>query len=202
MTARFPNTHLLSRSRRMPGPNSNDGVEYRPIAGCPGYAVGDDGSVWSCCIRGSKTNRLGTTWRRKYVGVWRNADGSGYLRVMMKVNKRPIGRNVHELVLEAFVGPRPPGMIARHFPDQNKLNCRRENLSWGTWSDNNGADKIADGTDNRGESQGASKLRNADVIMIRSMRAAGHKLKSIALTFSVSISLIHAIVHRRYWTHI
>lgn len=44
-------------------------------------------------------------------------------------------RTVHSLVLETFVGPRPPGMEARHVNDDPTDN-RLENLCWGTRSEN------------------------------------------------------------------
>lgn len=43
--------------------------------------------------------------------------------------------NVHTLVLEAFVGPCPQGMEARH-ADHNRKNCCLSNLSWGTSKEN------------------------------------------------------------------
>jgi hypothetical protein len=42
---------------------------------------------------------------------------------------RPHTRLVAELVLEAFVGPRPPGHVIR-FKDGNRLNCDVANLEW------------------------------------------------------------------------
>jgi len=44
-------------------------------------------------------------------------------------------RTVHSLVLDAFVGPCPPGMEARH-ADDNPTNNDIGNLSWGTRGDN------------------------------------------------------------------
>jgi hypothetical protein len=43
---------------------------------------------------------------------------------------------VHTLVLTAFVGPRPDGMLCRHWPDPDTSNNRLENLSWGTPAEN------------------------------------------------------------------
>lgn len=51
---------------------------------------------------------------------------------------------VHVLVLEAFVGPRPEGMIGLH-ADDNQSNNRVSNLRWGTYSDNN-RDAVRNGT--------------------------------------------------------
>lgn len=44
-------------------------------------------------------------------------------------------RPVHALVLEAFVGPRPPGLECRH-RDDVKSNNHVSNLVWGTRSEN------------------------------------------------------------------
>lgn len=42
---------------------------------------------------------------------------------------------VHQLVLEAFVGPRPDGMVACHY-DDDRTNNHLSNLRWGTVSEN------------------------------------------------------------------
>lgn len=44
-------------------------------------------------------------------------------------------RGVHQLVLEAFVGPRPAGHLALH-ADDDPANCTLDNLRWGTRTDN------------------------------------------------------------------
>ncbi len=40
-------------------------------------------------------------------------------------------RSVAALVLESFVGPRPPGHVVR-FRDGDRLNCALDNLEWAT----------------------------------------------------------------------
>jgi len=65
----------------------------------------------------------------------------GYFAVSLSRNDK---RTIHTLVLEAFVGPCPPGMECCHGPggaDDNTL----ANLSWGTRSKNM-SDTIRDGT--------------------------------------------------------
>lgn len=42
---------------------------------------------------------------------------------------RPVTRLVAEFILEAFVGPRPPGNVVR-FKDGDRLNCQLSNLKW------------------------------------------------------------------------
>jgi hypothetical protein len=47
--------------------------------------------------------------------------------------------SVHTIVLEAFVGPRPDGLVARHGPlkyEDGTPDNRLSNLEWGTPSEN------------------------------------------------------------------
>lgn len=53
------------------------------------------------------------------------------------------GQYVHRLVLEAFIGPCPPGMQACHWDDDPSNNAL-SNLRWGTPSDN-GHDRTRNG---------------------------------------------------------
>lgn len=63
------------------------------------------------------------------------ADEDGYLYVHLRDGERERRVAVHTLVLEAFVGPRPDGMEARHLDDDPARNWLEE-LSWGTHEDN------------------------------------------------------------------
>ena len=72
---------------------------------------------------------------------------TGYLIVQLKYAPRPRKAvTVHALVLEAFVGPKPDGMEARHL-DGDQTNNRPDNLRWGTRSEN-ALDKVGHGTHN------------------------------------------------------
>jgi hypothetical protein len=104
-------------------------VEYRPIAGFDGYRVGSDGSVWSRCKRGrGGPGRVGSHWRRCAGG----RDGDGYWTIGLAIGDGRIRRRrVHRLVLEAFVGPCPPGMLCCH-GDNDPGNNRLTNLRWDT----------------------------------------------------------------------
>ena len=91
-------------------------VRYELVAGFPLYKVGTDGSVWS--------RTKGKPWTRL---KW-DTHPNGYPEVVLYPGKKK--RKVHHLVLEAFVGPRPPGYVCQHYPDPSRTNCRLDNLSW------------------------------------------------------------------------
>lgn len=63
-------------------------------------------------------------------------DSGGYPGVTLRGNGIAADRRVHELVAEAFIGPRPPGQLVRHLNDVKTDNRWPENLAYGTESDN------------------------------------------------------------------
>lgn len=62
---------------------------------------------------------------------WAGRKGKQYLQVMLRVDGRSVYRKVHYLVLEAFAGTRPEGMLALH-RDDDTANNHISNLYWGT----------------------------------------------------------------------
>jgi hypothetical protein len=92
--------------------------QLREIPQHPGYFVTRNGSVYS--LRRSVFSLLSQI----------PIEG-GYLKVNLDGRRR----RVHQLVLEAWVGPRPEGQEARHLdgvPTHNVVG----NLAWGTSSEN------------------------------------------------------------------
>lgn len=175
----------------------NSDIEYRPIAGFPGYEVGADGSVWSCLVKGPQTeeSRIGSRWK-----LMKPAIAGGYLGITLCVSGKRYSRHVHALVLEAFAGPRPKGRVARHFPDRDVLNCAITNLRWGTHKEN-AEDRDRDGNTRRGETNNKAKLTEADVRIIRA--AMGRDACSrMARRLGVSRQTIHRIRVRKTWFHV
>lgn len=167
-------------------------IEYRDIEGFTGYRVGNDGTVWTCRIPGHG-NRFGN-WRLMALG-----DGHNHYRLVgLTVNKRRITRYVHDLVLRAFMGPRPIGMQACHNPDPNPLNNAITNLRWDTPSGNN-QDKVHHGTRQSGENNPRAKLRADQVIEIRHLTQNGASFRDVAAKFNVTSTLIRLIVQRKCW---
>jgi hypothetical protein len=109
-------------------------VEYRAVPGFPGYRIGNDGSVWTCKVKGGNDRSPGRTgpWRRLVL----HRDRAGYPRVNLDRDGRNHSRLIHRLVLESFVGPRPNGLEACHYPDPDKWNNHLANLRWDTHGEN------------------------------------------------------------------
>lgn len=116
--------------------------EWRPIPGYEGsYEVSDQGRVRSLP-------------RQTYTGLGRPilggilahalVSGRGYPTVTLYRGGNGKAHRVHRLVLEAFVGPCPQGMMALHANDVATDN-RIANLRWGTMPENV-ADSLRNGT--------------------------------------------------------
>ncbi|MFL1432774.1 MULTISPECIES: HNH endonuclease [unclassified Nocardiopsis] len=105
------------------------GEEWRPIAGTDGvYEVSNLGRVrsWTSVSRGQVIKPQ--PHQDRYLAFWTG----------------PKLRLLHRVVLETFVGPRPDGMVCRHL-DGDRMNCRLDNLRWGTAAENM-RDSIEHGT--------------------------------------------------------
>ena len=176
--------------------------EYKDVPGMFGYRVGDDGSVWTCLTqKGLDRKGPGGNSRKWIVGdEWvRKATKQlpkGYL--LVNLSRRML--TVHQLVLGAFVGPRPPGCEARHLngdPTDNRL-C---NLQWGTRAENY-ADRLAHGTHAKGTRNPCAKLTDDDVRDIRAALLIKTKQRDLAKKYGVSQSAISVIGSRQSWGHV
>lgn len=177
-----------------------DGVRFVRIVGWPGYAVSDDGFVWSRRNSGHRYETI-DGWHR-LIG---KLDRDGYTAVSLcrgAGDCREQGMfRVCKLVLEAFVGPCPPGMEACHDPDRNPANNSVLNLRWDTHK-NNCADKIGHGTQQQGESHPKATFTTEQVLAIRAAAASGESQTSIAKRYGAKLITINAIVRRRNWRHV
>jgi hypothetical protein len=104
---------------------------------------------------------------------------------------------VAALVLLAFVGPRPNGMVVAH-TNGNAIDDRLENVRYATQRENI-HDKFRHGTVMFGEGHTNHKLTAEKVIAIRQSNKSH---PATALEFGVSKSLVSAIRKRRIWKHI
>jgi len=126
----------------------------------------------------------------------------GYFVVGLIRDRKLFIRSVHQLVLEAFVGPRPKGREryeARHFPDRDPANNKLSNLGWSTQSVNQ-RDRVFHGTDTRGEGCGMAKLAWKKVREIRRLYLTGkYTHKKLGKLFCVNESTVGDIIRGRTW---
>lgn len=180
-------------------------VIYKDIPGFDGfYRAGSDGSVWSCRSQGKRgqPNRRSNEWKKlTEIPTWYRGRIT-QIRVSLIRNGKASMWLVHRLVLEAFVGPCPEGMICRHFPDRNPTNNAIGNIRWGTAIEN-ASDALTHGTRARGETQGHRKLSEDDVREIRRLYKDGFgSYAKISTLFGVTAGAIFFIVSRRNWKHV
>lgn len=126
---------------------------------------------------------------------------SGHPRLNLRVDGRRVPRSVSHLVLLAFVGPRPEGTEACHFPDPNPLNNRPENLRWDTKSENQ-LDALRLGRKPVGSKVYGAKLAEQDVPEILRLRAQGETFRAIAARFGVTPMAIYHVAAGRAWKHV
>lgn len=177
----------------------SDQVEFRLIEEFPGYAVGSDGTVLSCLCHGKRFSQRTGPWR--FMKLMNSSNG--YKQVLL-TNRDGVPKfcRIHVLVLTAFVGERPSGMVACHFPDSDRTNNHVSNLRWDTLRANM-KDRAIHGTNPVGVKNPMAKVNESIVRKIREESlTSGKCYREIAEEFSVSKSLVYQIVKRRIWTHV
>ena len=184
-----PSKSVRHRPRNPPrGERGPD--EWRAITDFGGlfldlYEVSNLGRVWAAPRKRTPGGILSQDLYGQYYAVWLCAG-----EVQQHVR-------VHVLVATAFHGPCPPGMEVRHGPAGRLLNWA-VNLSYGTQSDNM-ADRVRDGTSNRGEQDGQAKLTREIVRSCRERVRNGESQAALARELRVSGSAISDLVCRRTW---
>lgn len=171
-------------------------IEYREIAGYPGYRVGSDGSVWRRWVTCRAGRKLSDRWRlMKQVTQRARTPGRAYryLNLVPPEGGTYQTFRVHRLVLEAFVGPCPEGMECRH-GDGDPGNNALTNLSWGTPEQNRGdareAGRYSDNKRTRRFTHGGKTLCLKDWAREMGVPYAClyQRVTSLGLTFEEAIS--------------
>lgn len=169
---------------------------WRPVVGHPMYEISNRANVRSWYKPG------GSRKKAKSPSPIRAQEAAGYPVFYASDGKG--GRTtvfLHRAVLEAFVGPCPPGLEASHI-DGNRTDCRPTNLVWETHAENM-ARMRGHGRGNVGERCPTSKLTDVAVEAIRSRYAEGRAtLTDLAIENGVSDSLIRFVVRGKIWTHL
>jgi hypothetical protein len=112
---------------------------WKPVTGTDGrYEVSDTGNVRSWIHPGGARRKVPLVLTPSPIA-------KGYLCVGFRLNDGRVCKVVSNLVLEAFVGPRPTTKHQAAHLDNNKRNNRLDNLIWATPKEN-GSHKRAHGT--------------------------------------------------------
>lgn len=107
----------------------NPGEEWRPVVGYEGiYEVSNVGRVRS-------VPRVDAAGRVRAPKIKAQTLSNGYPMVLLYKDRKQRAARVHVLVAEAFLGPRPPGLVVNHI-DHDKTNNQTENLEYVTQLEN------------------------------------------------------------------
>ena len=147
-------------------------IEWRKVVGYPSFEVSNKGQIVG--PSGSILTPMMTGRKRKQ-----------YPTIRLSTKPR-IDKKVHILVLEAFIGPCPEGMIGCHYDDNPKNNLLN-NLYWGSHSEN-GKDKCRN-------TPNAERARQIKVLLAKGEQSQ----RSIACIYGVSEQLICDIKKKRRW---
>lgn len=157
-------------------------AEWKTHPTLPEYQLSSDGEVRSIYTM------------RPLVG---RKDKDGYRALVACSGGRRLSVRVATMVLEAWVGPRPPGYVARHLNGVRDDN-RPANLAWSTQKENI-ADKEAHGTVQRGERSGMAKLTAAQAERIK---RGGEPVSVLVREFGICRATVYHIRSGRLWKHL
>jgi hypothetical protein len=159
---------------------------WKEIAGHNGrYEVSDDGLV-----RVRHLLRVLKGWKAK----------DGRKKVLLRNGSGDTFHLISHLVAEAFIGPRPDGMILRHLDDDAGNDCVA-NLAYGTTKQNSD-DAMRNGRLRKGESCHNAKLTGDRVREIRSLLASGMKQIDVSRQTGISYDCVKRVKLGKSWNHI
>lgn len=167
---------------------ANDQLRWKPIPNFSSYDVSSCGKI--------RSYRSG---QAMLLSGGKIAGKMGYVRftLVSDAGQKCI-RYLHQIVLEAHIGPRPKGMLALH-RDGDVNNNKISNLYWGTYEENM-ADRSAHGRGGAGSKNPNARISHDDAQAI----VAGYfidRKKQVELSrmFGVSQAHISRVVRGTSW---
>lgn len=159
-----------------------------------------DDEIWKGTVgfRDYEVSNYGRVRRAKPLVCAKHPDG--HIQVVLVKDGKHFTKKVHQLVAEAFIGPRLPGIVVNH-KDFNRSNNRVCNLEYLTQKMNLEYSTKA-GRMNRGRNNGQAKLSEKDIKQIRHLHRVGYSQRKMSMMFPVSRSCISIIVNKKTWSHL
>lgn len=172
---------------------------WRPFPENDIYLVSNRGRIVSTKTLYTRTHagKL-LTVRSQHAGnflVGKKLSRKGYERV----NLGGRTHQVHRVVALTWL-PNPQGLPQVNHKDGNKQNNCVENLEWATNQENR-AHAVKLGLHARGEAA-SHKLKEKQVMCIRSLCAAGIPQRKVAILFNVCQQTVSRIISRERWRHV
>lgn len=157
---------------------------WRPVVGYESdYLVSDQGNVWSL---------ISNCMLKPHVVARR------YWAVDLRGKKHKI----HIIVAEAFICPRPKGLLCLH-RDDDRTNNKLSNLYWGTFKQNSlDARRNNCRSDQSGAKASNAKLTEKQVREIRKLKGEGWTYDQICKLFPVAKRTIQDVVRRVSWANL
>lgn len=154
-----------------------------------------------------RVKSLPRPYRKKELILTPTSNGTGYLIVGLRKDKRLKSLLVHRLVLQAFDPVDSPKELEGNHKDFNVTNNRLDNLEWVTTQENRdhfwSSGRKPDATKTTGESHHLSSLTDEDVIRFRTIhKETGCSVNGLAVANGVPESTMRLIIGGKTWKHL
>lgn len=162
--------------------------EWRPIPSAPAYEVSSLGRVRRATGGGSRA-KIGRILKVR-------TDRHGYVRTNLQVipGGPPFARLIHQLVCEAFHGPKPSPTHEVAHNDGDRTNNRIENLRWATPAENS-ADRLRHG-------RKRPRLSAEAIREMRAKRQAGASLALLSAELGLTRARIARVTNGQTYRHV
>lgn len=167
-------------------------MQWRVSPSFPDYEVSEYGEVRRCrkAWKGTQVGRLMTAYVR----------ADGYRMYILRREGKSYHPRAHQLVAEAFIGPKPFDGAEVCHNDGSRNNDHHSNLRWDTRSANH-LDRRAHGTIG-GEHHPSAKLTANQVADVKFLRSEGYLQREIGYIVGTTQHNVSRILAGKRWAHV